>query len=483
MAAPTSICCGAPRRRPARPRTVDTMTAGGPLQRLWTTAQVVVRTPGERRLPYLPIDQIRQRRDARVRALVQYAAAHVPYYRDLFKKLRLDARDVRGADDLDLLPVLEKRTLREHPLRFVAETARADDYLELVTSGTTGHPVPIRHDRRSLTDNLVHTEPEKEVVRSLVGRLSRRMMSITSPRSNATKITGFHRGASFIPTGAGQRRLTIDQPIDEIIGAIHVARPSVLMSYGSYLELLFRRAIARGIAVHAPRVVIYGADEMSAAGRQLIEERLGVKVLSRYGAIECLRIGFTCERSFGFHIREDICPLRLVDERGQPVPPGRPGQVVISNLVNHGTVLLNYRLGDVAVQSEPACACGRKLPVLAQINGRRDELAVSRRRPDPALAAGAAHLSRPARGPPEPGRAARTGPLRDPPGHCRPACVRAAAAGAPGGLARRAWAGPTGLRARRRIPQQRRDQVPVRSVSLRATRGRGRDLSSHGTAR
>ncbi len=373
MAAPSSICCGAPRRRPARPRTVDTMAAGGPLQRLWTTAQVVARTPGERRLPYLPIDQIRQRRDARVRALVQYAAAHVPYYRDLFKKLRLDARDVRGADDLDLLPILEKRTLREHPLRFVAETARADDYLELVTSGTTGHPVPIRHDRRSLTDNLVHTEPEKEVVRSLAGRLSRRVMSITSPRSNATKITGFHRGASFIPTGAGQRRLTIYQPIDEIIGAINAARPSVLMSYGSYLELLFRRAIARGIAVHAPRVVIYGADEMSAAGRQLIEERLGVKVLSRYGAIECLRIGFTCERSFGFHIREDICPLRLVDERGQPVPPGRPGQVVISNLVNHGTVLLNYRLGDVAVQSEPACACGRTLPVLAQINGRRDD--------------------------------------------------------------------------------------------------------------
>jgi phenylacetate-CoA ligase len=344
-----------------------------PLERFWSTAQLLARVPAERRLPYLPTEAIRQRRDARVRALVRYAAAHVPYYRDLFDGLRIDPGDIRGADDLDLLPILDKSTLRAEPLRFVARTARADDHLELVTSGTTGHPVPIRHDRRSLKDNLLHTEPEKEVVRSLAGRLPRRRMSIMSPRSNAMRIAGFHGRSSFVPTGAGHHRLSTTQPMEEIFAAINAHRPKVLMSYGSYLELLFRTAIAHGIELHGPPVVIYGADELSEPGRRLIEERFGSKVLSRYGAIECLRIGFTCERGFGFHIRDDLCPLKLTDERGERVPPGQPGQVVISNLVNHGTVLLNYRLGDVAIQSEEVCACGRTLTVLNQISGRRDD--------------------------------------------------------------------------------------------------------------
>jgi phenylacetate-CoA ligase len=68
--------------------------------------------------------------------------------------------------------------------------------------------------------------------------------------------------------------------------------------------------------------------------------------------------------------------LRVVDEKGRDVAPGTPGEVVISNLVNRATVLLNYRLGDrVAVASEP-CACGRTLPVLASLDGRSEDLLV-----------------------------------------------------------------------------------------------------------
>jgi phenylacetate-CoA ligase len=52
---------------------------------------------------------------------------------------------------------------------------------------------------------------------------------------------------------------------------------------------------------------------------------------------------------------------------------GEVGDVVVSNLVNRATVLLNYRVGDRAVADPRPCPCGRSLPLLARLEGRRGE--------------------------------------------------------------------------------------------------------------
>ena len=43
---------------------------------------------------------------------------------------------------------------------------------------------------------------------------------------------------------------------------------------------------------------------------------------------------------------------------------------MISNLVNRGTVLLNYRLGDIAADLPGPCPCGRTLPMLSFLQAR-----------------------------------------------------------------------------------------------------------------
>jgi phenylacetate-CoA ligase len=46
---------------------------------------------------------------------------------------------------------------------------------------------------------------------------------------------------------------------------------------------------------------------------------------------------------------------------------------VVSNLVNRATVLLNYRLSDVAAMLPDRCPCGRALPLLKLHQGRIDD--------------------------------------------------------------------------------------------------------------
>lgn len=329
-------------------------------------ATIVRHLPGQARVPYLAPDRVAAARDERVRAVVAHAVASVPYYRDL----GLDPAELRGAADLARLPLLDKETVRADPDRF--RSTAATRAVRLRTWGSTGLGLDVWHDRRSLLQNVAFSERERAVERTLVGRRTGyAILHVSRSGSTARSVRGFYDASAFRPFRPRRHLIPVDAPLDEVVATIASVRPLVVEGYGAYLETLFRTLAARGIELpHRPRVVVYGAERMSAQGRRLIERRFGIRVLSRYAAVEALKIGFTCEEGRGFHLHEDLCHVRLVDPAGRPTAPGETGEVVISNLVNRATVLLNYRLGDLAGLRDRGCPCGRTSLVLDELAGR-----------------------------------------------------------------------------------------------------------------
>jgi phenylacetate-CoA ligase len=118
---------------------------------------------------------------------------------------------------------------------------------------------------------------------------------------------------------------------------------------------------------------------MTPAARRLIETELGIPVVATYQAVEALRIGFECEARNGYHLSTDQVEVRVVKPDGRDAGPGERGELVLSNLTNRATVVLNYRLGDLVTVCGHPCPCGRKLPKIDGIDGRLDDLIV---RPD-----------------------------------------------------------------------------------------------------
>jgi phenylacetate-CoA ligase len=105
----------------------------------------------------------------------------------------------------------------------------------------------------------------------------------------------------------------------------------------------------------------------------MIEKELNIPVFSSYQTVEAFGIAFECEYHQGMHLNIDLYPVRIVDAEGVTLQPGDSGEVVVSNLVNRATVLLNYRLGDVAAVLPGRCACGRSLPLLSFLHGRSED--------------------------------------------------------------------------------------------------------------
>jgi phenylacetate-CoA ligase len=330
---------------------------------------------GQRSIPYAPRAYVERLRDSRVRRLVRYAARTVPFYREAFVRLGLDPREIRTASDLARLPLVEKDDLRRDPEAFVSTSRTGRDAIPFETSGSTGSRVRIFHDRRSLLANIAYGERERAVVAHVLGRETGYREAILGYAGGTLdKVSAFYRDWTWIPARPDRLALLVTDPLASNVEAINRFRPDVVFGYGSHLHALARAVSAGTIVLERPKLVIYAAEPLSNAQRREIEVALGAPAISRYTAVEAFKIAYLCERRTGFHAHEDLAHLRIVDGDGRTVRDGDTGNVVLSNLVNRGTVLLNYLTTDLSRWSAAPCPCGRTQRTLDEIDGRVEDL-------------------------------------------------------------------------------------------------------------
>jgi phenylacetate-CoA ligase len=66
--------------------------------------------------------------------------------------------------------------------------------------------------------------------------------------------------------------------------------------------------------------------------------------------------------------------LQFLDKSGEEVSIGERGEIVCTSLFNMAMPLIRYAIGDVGVQSDESCVCGRTLPLMKVVEGRKDSL-------------------------------------------------------------------------------------------------------------
>jgi phenylacetate-CoA ligase len=329
---------------------------------------------GQRNVPFRKRDRIEEARDRRIRHMVEYAAKTVPYYRDLCAREKIDPREIRNAADLTRLPVLDRKLVRSHPRLFLSEAREARGALSFLTSGSTGTPVEICHDRHSLCANIPFGERERDPVIRACGSFRPKEVYIGYETSTFKKVTQFYNENTLMPVRPQRRFVSLQEPIAAIAAIINRERPDILVGYGGWIHLFFKTIAAHGIELHLPKMAIYMGEALPPGGRAFIEQRFGLPVLSRYNAVEAFKIGFFCEHRTGFHLHEDLCHLRIIGPDGRDCAPGIQGEIVISNLVNRASVLLNYAIGDMAAFMEGSCPCGRTLRLISELEGRVEDI-------------------------------------------------------------------------------------------------------------
>lgn len=331
----------------------------------------------ESRLPYWRRERLLEVQSRRVQSIVAHAYRHVPHYRDVMDERGLAPADFRTADDLARLPLVGGEDLARAPHRFRSANLARKDVLELYTTGTSGHAKHVAYDRAAVFLALAHGHRQRVVSRHFTGRLfGYREMQFDRDGGVSSRMRDFVERNSWVPPGIdySRSRLPTTESLRNSIARINAFRPDVLAGVGSCIGAVFRHAWQHGVGLHRPKLVRFGGTVMPAADRALIEREFGVPVRSSYQAVEALRLAFECEHDDGLHVHVDSVAIRAIDRAGRTLGPGQTGDLILSNLVNRGTVLLNYRLGDVVTLAETDCRCGRTLPLLRAVEGRSGDL-------------------------------------------------------------------------------------------------------------
>ncbi|MBH0332307.1 coenzyme F390 synthetase [Brevibacillus brevis] len=156
-------------------------------------------------------------------------------------------------------------------------------------------------------------------------------------------------------------------------------RPAYLYGYASALHTLAMMMLRRGMTLGIPlKAVVSTAESLHEHQRQAIAQAFDAPVVNEYGARDGGMIAYQCKAG-SMHAFSGNCYLEVVDPiTHMPLNNGHPGALLVTDL--HNTVMprLRYQIGDVVALSDSACSCNLPFPLLASIDGREDDMFLSR---------------------------------------------------------------------------------------------------------
>jgi phenylacetate-CoA ligase len=314
---------------------------------------------------WLSSERISELQWSKLLRLVRHCWDEVPYYRDSWTKLGIgDPRDVVTPEDYARLPVLTKRDIRENFDRLIAPSYR-EQLLFKTTGGSTGEPLRFGYTRESYERRIAVMFRGYEWAGARMGQRTLYLWgaSLAQPMLPKWKDRLYHGAFNRCFLNAFAMS---DARMDEYVRAFNTFRPEVVVSYVAPLMKLIQWARENGRSLHVPQCVLTAAEALHEPQRKVIEEALGCPAYNTYGCREFMLVAAECSHREGLHVNADHLRVEL-----GPAEGSGPQDVIVTDLHNYGMPLLRYANGDLARPGQGACSCGRGLPLLASVEGRR----------------------------------------------------------------------------------------------------------------
>lgn len=304
-----------------------------------------------------------------LKRLLQHAYATCPYYRKRWDAAGVDPKRLVSIEQFEEFPLLTRKAIR----RDRGEICSSEAYRRIrkSTGGSSGEPLHFEldgesHERRTAmmyrgygwAGGAPGTK-QLFIWGSHVGQASalKRFKQALHRRFDRQKLISCFE---FTPEKMGHHAETLAK-----------YRPDVIVAYTNPFYEFAKYLSETGVTPFSPRSIIVGAEKLHGFQRQLIESLFQAPVFETYGTREFMLIGAECERHAGLHLSMENLLVEVVDDDGRPAPPGNEGNVVVTDLFNYAMPFIRYVNGDRAVAGFEMCDCGRGLPLLKQVVGRR----------------------------------------------------------------------------------------------------------------
>ena len=320
---------------------------------------------------WLPADILAVHQHRQLVETAAHAQAHSAHFRGRLQAAGLRSEDLSAQEGLRRLPVMRRRDLQAAgDALYCTQIPQAHaPAAESSTSGSSGEPVVVR--RTAVSRLMWQAMTLREHMwqrRDFGGRLA--VIRDDYLQNDQADWPTWGPPASVLFETGSSHALTVRSGVARQFEWLQSIDPDYLLVYPSNLAELLGKFEERGLKLPRLRQLRTINETLTPCIRETARKVLGVDIADTYSSAEVGVIALQCPDSGLYHVMAESLIVEILDDQGAACAPGQVGRVVVTDLHNFATPLIRYELGDYAEMACP-CPCGRGLPALKRIAGRR----------------------------------------------------------------------------------------------------------------
>jgi len=327
-------------------------------------------------LQKLPLPEIKLFQEMKMAEILAYVDSYSPYYKELFKKEKIDVAGIKKIEDLQQIPVTTKQDLQVRNMDFLCvPEVQILDYV--TTSGTLGEPVTFaltKNDleRLALSESLSYQFcgcTPSDIIQLMVTNDRAFMAGL------ACLLGSFKFGSGIIRVGNGIPELQWNT-IKKIHSTVLNCVPSFILKLIAFAEsqgIDYRKSSVRR-AVCVGESLRNNDHSFNVLGEKIHSLWPELELYTNYASTEMQSSFNECEAQCGAHHKPDLTIVEFLDDNNRPVGEGEPGEITVTTLGVEGMPMIRFKTGDICVHFEEPCACGRHSFRLGPIIGRKGQM-------------------------------------------------------------------------------------------------------------
>ncbi len=334
----------------------------------------------------------------KIKIMVQEVARYHPAYKKMMKENNIDPSSINSVDVfIKKFPFTSKKDIAptdENPFMpsyYIMQKTKDIEYqprFMIATTGRTAFSTPFWYSRWDL-ENIMMVVANR--INEVTGMNDKDVIINSFPYSPHLAFwlvyyatTG--TGKTAIHTGGGKILGT-----QKIVELTMGTKGTVFFGVPGYIYHVFKTALGSDRFLQDIRLLITGGDRCTRAFRKRIIDLLNSmnaqdpKICAAYGFTESRIAPLECPNPegvdgelTGYHTYPDLEFWYCINPKtGERVGPEEKGELVWSALGGHGTIVMNYRTGDIAekgIKYEKCPYCGRTVPIISSMISRVSEV-------------------------------------------------------------------------------------------------------------
>ncbi len=326
---------------------------------------------------YLHTGNIRDHQVRRMNDIITNARRFSPFYADLYKDIPQDFQLIT-VNDIHKLPVVKKQSFKKACSQdlLVCENLDKRNLISASTTGSTGTPMKVFFtengvlSRRKVKARVFHDAGVRKYDRyCMIWRQKSQSKSSLFREKNGLLLS-LNVGEVVNPMGSSLTYEKLRSSVNSIIDF----DPQLIHGYVSALFVISTYLKKNNLRLPALKRVVAAAEYLPQNVWDILEESFGCPVINFYGSSEADAIACSSINSRKMTISEDLYFTEVLNENDEPVAPGEPGLITLTNLTAKAMPFIRFQIGDMAIVDDNFYNYDEEFRYFLSVEGRTNDV-------------------------------------------------------------------------------------------------------------